>query len=127
MDPVQGLFGLDVHRTFERASTQGPQVDRLATRFSDLLAQEPPTHTVPEVGAPTVVSHLVGEHERTYHGLIKDLGRAAVDSQHMSPQQATLKQVELMFRVVNVSMQNNACVYVAQSSKNGLQTLMKNQ
>jgi len=127
MNPVQGLSGLDVHRAFEHANSQGPQVSQLATRFSDLLAQEPPSHTVPEVGAPTVVSHLVGEHERMYHGLIKDLARASAASQHMTPQEATLKQVELMFRVVNVSMQNNACVYVAQSSKNGLQTLMKNQ
>ncbi|MEK8029351.1 hypothetical protein AACH06_00845 [Ideonella sp. DXS29W] len=127
MDPVQGLAGLDVHRAFERAGAPAPQVDRLANRFADLLAQEPPTHTVPEVGAPTVVSRLVGEHERMYHGLVKDMARAAVDTPHMTPQQATLKQVELMFRVVNVSMQNNACVYVAQSSKNGLQTLMKNQ
>jgi type III secretion inner rod protein HrpB2 len=127
MDPVQGLSGVDVGRAFERAAEPGGQVQNLATRFSDLLAKEPPSHTVPEVGAPTVVSHLVGEHERMYHGLIKDLARASVASQHMMPQEATLKQVELMFRVVNVSMQNNACVYVAQSSKNGLQTLMKNQ
>mgnify|MGYP002760077468 CR=1 FL=1 len=126
-EAISAIQGLDVANVLERSTGPTQSTDALAKRFSDLLAQEPASHTVPEVGAPNVMSDVIGQHEKLYHGLLSDLARASADSQHMTAQQATMKQVEMMFRVVNVTMQHNACSFIVQSSKNGLQTLMKNQ
>lgn len=124
---INGINGLDVQRTLDHASSPNEHLQSLANKFSDLLSKDPSTQPVPEVGAPSVLSHVVGEHERMYRGLIQDLAHASIDIDKMTPQQATMKQVEMMFRTVNVNMQHNACTYIAQSAKNGLQTLMKNQ
>jgi type III secretion inner rod protein HrpB2 len=124
---ISGINGLDVQHSLDHASSPNGDLQSLANRFSDLLSKEPSAQPVPEVGAPSVLSHVVGEHERMYRGLFHDIAKTSLDIDKMTPQQATAKQMELMFRTANVTVQHNACTYVAQSAKSGLQTLMKNQ
>lgn len=126
MDPISsiqgpGLPGLD------QAAAPSSGLNDAARHFAELLAQPESSAPMHEVGQPSAVSHFIKQQEESYHGLLRDLGHASISSQHMTPQQATLKQVEMMFRVVNVTMQHNAFASIAQSAKTGLQTLMKNQ
>jgi hypothetical protein len=127
MSPISGIQDPGVLRSLEQSQSSPAAVDHLAGRFADLLAQDPATRPAPEVGAPNVISSLLGQHERMYQDLMRDMQKASLEAPSLNPQEATVKHTEMMFRVVNVSAQNNAFSYIAQSAKNGLQTLMKNQ
>lgn len=127
MMQVTGIQDPGVLRSLERSAEATPTIDHLAGRFANLLAQDPASTPAPEVGKPNVLSSILGQHERMYHDLMRDMQKASVEAPLLSPQEATVKHTEMMFRVVNVSAQNNAFSYIAQSAKNGLQTLMKNQ
>ena len=45
----------------------------------------------------------------------------------MNPTELAAKHIELSYQLSMVQVQFNAGVYISQSSKSGLQTLMKNQ
>lgn len=121
-----GLQGGDVTRVLDRSAASSPGLEALGREFAELLAQ-PASRHVPEVGAETALGAMVHQHERLYQGFVRDLRSATQEVQGMSLQQASIKQVEMMFRAAEVHMQHTAISSVAQSTKNGVQTLVKNQ
>jgi len=56
-----------------------------------------------------------------------DMQRYVADAPNMNLQELTARSMELNLQVATQGLQFSACTSVAQSSKNGLQTLMKNQ
>jgi type III secretion system HrpB2-like protein len=127
MEAIQAIGALDEGRALERAAAPAPNLSALAGRFSEMLAAPPPQHEAAPVGAPTQFAEFVGRQDTAYRILMKDISSASLDMPGMSPQQATLRSIQLMNHISAAHMSHNACIYFAQSAKNGVQTLMKNQ
>ena len=69
---------------------------------------------------PSLIWRLVGKNPHAVRAF-------TVQAPQMSMPELAARQIELAYQVSMTQMQFNAGVYVAQSSKSGLQTLMKNQ
>jgi type III secretion inner rod protein HrpB2 len=61
-----------------------------------------------------------------YH-TFDEVRRFGMEAPGMSLQDMAARHIDLTYQVAMVSVQFNAGVYMAQSSKSGLQTLMRNQ
>ncbi len=128
-DPIQAISAQDV---LKQAAGTTPDLQAQAQRFEQLMAQQPQ----PEAAAqrPQAVSAADSTMGRTLHTLddasrqvTADMQRFVAEAPHMDLQTLTTRSMELNLQVATQGLQFTACTSVAQSSKNGLQTLMKNQ
>jgi type III secretion system HrpB2-like protein len=72
-------------------------------------------------------THFVESQESVMRQTFDDVRTFSMQAPGMDIHEMMAKQVALNYQISMVQVQFNAGVYVAQSSKNGLQTLMKNQ
>lgn len=128
-DPIQAIAAQDILR---QAGGTTPDLQAQAQRFEQLMAQQPPADTAAQ--RPATVSAADSTMGRTLHTLddasrqvTADMQRFVADAPTMDLQTLTTRSMELNLQVATQGLQFTACTSVAQSSKNGLQTLMKNQ
>jgi type III secretion inner rod protein HrpB2 len=119
-----------VHAFMTTSKTQGPEIQGLSDRFNRLMAQQPDPAAYSEhhlAGGVSPASAFVSAQERVMYSTFDEVRRFSVEAPGMSLQDVASRHIDLTYQVAMVSMQFNAGVYMAQSSKSGLQTLMRNQ
>lgn len=128
-DPIQAIAAQDILR---QAGGTTPDLQAQAQRFEQLMAQQPQADAAAQ--RPAAVSAADSTMGRTLHTLddasrqvTADMQRFVADAPTMDLQTLTTRSMELNLQVATQGLQFTACTSVAQSSKNGLQTLMKNQ
>ncbi|HEU4459570.1 MAG TPA: hypothetical protein VFR90_10640 [Methylibium sp.] len=116
------------NQILERATmAPGHATEALSSRFAELMAHEPAQPMLAPVGSPNVASHVVERYELGLRDLFNEVQSFSVQAPRMDPHELVGRQIELQYHMAQVAMQNNGVIYAAQSSKNGLSTLMKNQ
>lgn len=128
-DPIQAIAANEVLR---QAATPTPDITAQAQRFEQLMAQQPqPAEAAPApVAAPghgNSVSHTIDSLDAASRHVVADIQQFVAEAPGMDLQTLTTRSMELNLQVATQGLQFTACTSVAQSSKNGLQTLMKNQ
>lgn len=123
-----GFDPLHVNQVLSSAHTQPPLLSQSAQKFSDMLAQ-PETALTPvaEVDRSSVLARLVGRHENMVQQTFADVRQLSTEAAQLSPQELVARQIDVQYKMAAVSVQHNASVYLAQSIKNGLTTVMKQQ
>lgn len=130
-DPIQAIAAQDILR---QAGGTTPDLQAQAQRFEQLMAQQPQAQADTAAQRPSAVSTADSTMGRTLHTLddasrqvTADMQRFVAEAPTMDLQTLTTRSMELNLQVATQGLQFTACTSVAQSSKNGLQTLMKNQ
>jgi type III secretion inner rod protein HrpB2 len=114
----------------EKATARTPDMAALSEQFSRLMAKEPPV--VEPVfpagdGGVSPLSNFLQLQEGVMKQTYQDVRQFSVEAPTMNVHEMTARQIELQYQIAMAQVQFNAGVYVAQSGKTGLQTLMKNQ
>ncbi len=126
-DPIQAI---SAHEVMRQAASPSPDLQAQAQKFEQLLAREPQVDTkaAQALNAPdsTMTKTLHTLDEASRH-VTADMQRFVAEAPTMDLQELTTRSMELNLQVATQGLQFTACTSVAQSSKNGLQTLMKNQ
>ena len=94
------------------------------------MVQERPAAPVPngtEAGSRSMVSHFIEAQEGVMRQTFDKVRAFTLQAPAMNPSELASHQIELTYQLAMVQVQFNAGVYISQSSKSGLQTLMKNQ
>jgi type III secretion inner rod protein HrpB2 len=118
------------HQLLDQGAQAGPDLQSLSTQFDRLMANVPEAtqHNLPHNNdRSTAATEFIRREEELFRQTVNDVQRFIVDAPHMNAREVVMRQMDLTLQVTLVQFQFNAGVYVAQSSKNGLQTLMKNQ
>jgi type III secretion inner rod protein HrpB2 len=130
-DPIQPI---SAHELLRQTATPTPDITAQAQRFEQLMAQSPqaPQPEVaaapaPSPGHPTAMSSTIQSLDAASRHVVADIQKFVAESPAMDLQTLTSRSMELNLHVATQGLQFTACTSVAQSSKNGLQTLMKNQ
>ncbi|OWQ47960.1 hypothetical protein [Roseateles sp. L2-2] len=128
-DPIQAI---SAHEMIRQAATPTPDLQAQTQKFEQLMAREPQPD--PSAAHANAIGHTDSTMSKTLHTLddasrqvTADMQRYVADAPNMNLQELTARSMELNLQVATQGLQFSACTSVAQSSKNGLQTLMKNQ
>lgn len=127
-DPIQAIAANEVLR---QAAAPTPDLSAQAQRFEQLMAQTSPAETAATPAqahsGPTSISRTIESLDASSRHVVADMQRFVAEAPAMDLQTLTTRSMELNLQVATQGLQFSACTSVAQSSKNGLQTLMKNQ
>lgn len=125
-EPIQAIAA---HEVLRQSATPSPDLQAQAQRFEQLMAREPQAEPVntPLNRPDSTMSHTLNTLDQASRQVTADMQRFIAESPAMDLREMTTRQMELNLQVATQSLQFSACTSVAQSSKNGLQTLMKNQ
>jgi type III secretion inner rod protein HrpB2 len=106
------------------------EIGQLGERFDRLMAREPDVSVFSEQhlgGQGTPVTAFVKSQEALMQHSFDAVRQFSVDAPSMGPQELASRHIDLTYQLAMVQVQFNAGVYLAQSAKSGIQTLMKNQ
>jgi type III secretion inner rod protein HrpB2 len=129
MMDVSSIGSVSVNQVMDQAGTRPDALGGLADKFNRLMEIQPPA-AAPHgaaVGASSPISHFIGSQEALMRQTFDDVRAFSVQAPSMNPTELAAKHIELSYQLSMVQVQFNAGVYISQSSKSGLQTLMKNQ
>ena len=104
-------------------------LDSLAHKFNRLMGEDPDPSAYAAQNlhnGESQVTHFLRAQETALQHTFDDVRALSVQAPHMDPQELAAKHIEMSYQIAMVQVQFNASVYVAQSGKTGLQTLMKN-
>ncbi|WP_423600149.1 hypothetical protein [Roseateles sp. MS654] len=127
IDAVSGAASTQI---LDRAGASPDALNGLSDRFQRLMQEQPAAAAMPhdtEVGARSPVSHFIEAQEGVLRQTFDSVRSFSQQAPSMNPGELASRHIELSYQLAMVQVQFNAGVYVAQSSKSGLQTLMKNQ
>src|SRR5687768_7915595 len=119
-----------MHAFMQTSGTAAPELQGMADKFNRLMVQEPDTAQYTDQhlsGRESAASAFVGAQEKIMYHTFDEVRRFGMEAPGMSLQDMAARHIDLTYQVAMVSVQFNAGVYMAQSSKSGLQTLMRNQ
>jgi len=127
--PVSEISAVSANPVLDRAAARPESLDALADKFGRMMETQPPepSHTVRPAGEASAVQHFVSQQEHALQQTFDDVRAFQLQAPSMNMQTLAARQMQLTQQMAMVQLQFNAGVYVAQSSKTGLQTLMKNQ
>lgn len=125
-DPIQAI---SVHDVMRQAAAPGPDLQAQAQKFEQLMAREPmpDSHAQSLQGPDSTMTKTLHTLDEASRHVTADMQRFVAEAPTMDLQELTTRSMELNLQVATQGLQFTACTSVAQSSKNGLQTLMKNQ
>ena len=126
---VSAIGSVTATQVVDHAATRPDALGNLADRFSRMV-QEQPSAPVPhgtEAGSRSTVSHFIEAQEGVMRQTYDKVRAFSLEAPSMNPSELASRQIELTYQLAMVQVQFNAGVYISQSSKSGLQTLMKNQ
>jgi len=128
IDPVQSIQS---NAVVHAARVQTPELQTLSDSFNRLMAKEPDPSVYSEQHAekngPTAATAFVRAQESMMHRMYDDVRAFSVQAPSMGMQELASRHIDLTYKVAMVQLQFNAGVYLAQSGKTGIQTLMRNQ
>jgi len=115
----------------DQAGVRPDELQNMSQDFNEMMAHDPQAAQYNDVHAhehgSTAVSHFVQSQEQVMRQTFDDVRSFTVQAPHMDVQSMVARQIELSYQISMVQVQFNSGVYVAQSGKSGMQTLMKNQ
>ncbi len=114
----------------EASRAKGPDMQALSDQFNRLMAKEPDPSVYSEQhlsSQQTPAAAFVHAQEQVMRATFEEVRATALEAPHMDMAQLAIRHMELTSQLAMVQLQFNAGVYLAQSSKSGIQTLMKNQ
>jgi type III secretion inner rod protein HrpB2 len=125
MSPVTPpLSAIDV---LQGASPQQGPSEALAQKFAALMDRLPEAGGA-EAGGPSGLAQSLLQQDEAMRKSLQDMhALAKANTSNANDNEITARQIELTYEIATVQFQFNAGVYLAQSGKNGLQTLMRNQ
>jgi len=126
---ISSISSISVNQVMDQAGTKPDALGGLADKFNRLMETQPqaPAPHDTAVGASSPISHFIGSQEALMRQTFDDVRSFSMEAPSMSPTDLAARQIELTYQLSMVQVQFNAGVYISQSSKSGLQTLMKNQ
>lgn len=127
IEPVSGVQAVQL---VEAAGSKTPELQQLSDKFSSLMAQDPdPTRYSEQhlTGGASPASAFVQSQEHLLGKTFDEVRSFTLQAPHLDAQTMAARHIDLQYRLAMVQVQFNAGVYVAQSGKSALQTLMKNQ
>jgi type III secretion inner rod protein HrpB2 len=129
MMDVSSIGSVSVNQVMEQAGTKPDSLGGLADKFNRMMEVQPPTAAPHDtgVGASSPISHFIGSQEALMRQTFDDVRSFSAEAPSMNPTDLAARHIELTYQLSMVQVQFNAGVYISQSSKSGLQTLMKNQ
>jgi type III secretion inner rod protein HrpB2 len=127
---TQPITPVSAQSVLDNVSARAAPTAAAVDRFNALMLHTP--HDVPPVPEGSSVSgnavtHFMKAQESMLRQTYDDVRAFSLAAPHMDAHTMAGRHIELSYQLAMVQMQFNSGVYVAQSSKNGLQTLMKNQ
>ena len=102
----------------------------LSLKFDRLMAQDPLAmeHNKPlQHDKSTVATDFVAKGEAVMRNTFESMNRLMVDAPVLNHEELAVRHMQLSMQVALSFLQFNGCSQVAQSGKNSMQTLMKNQ
>jgi type III secretion inner rod protein HrpB2 len=125
--PVEAI---NAQMLVDHVNARAPATSAAVDRFNSLMEQQP--HQLPSTPEHAsrpgnAVTQFMGAQETMMRQTYDDVRAFSLAAPQMDAQTMAARHIELSYQLSMVQVQFNAGVYVAQSSKNGLQTLMKNQ
>jgi type III secretion inner rod protein HrpB2 len=130
IDAISPAPSAAVHGFMQTAQTQPAELQGLSEKFNRLMAQEPDPTVYSEQhlsGRESPASAFVSAQEKVMYRTFDEVRRFSIEAPGMNLQDMAARHIDLTYQISMVSVQFNAGVYMAQSSKSGLQTLMRNQ
>lgn len=126
---ISSISSISVNQVMDQAGTRPDALGGLADKFNRLMEIQPPAAAPHDtaVGASSPISHFIGSQEALMRQTFDDVRSFSTQAPSMNPADLAARQIELSYQLSMMQVQFNAGVYISQSSKNGLQTLMKNQ
>lgn len=124
--PPVGL--MPAHEMLDLAAARPEGLSGLAQQFNQMMQAHPPEpagHGTAD--GPSVVSHFVGQMDSALQHTFDNMRSFGERAPSMSFEELSAHHVQMTMELSMVQLQFTAGVSMAQSSKNGLQTLMKNQ
>ncbi|MDA8457360.1 type III secretion protein [Acidovorax sp. GBBC 3334] len=115
----------------ETGAASASPMSALAEKFARMMEGSQGTQQAPlsEMSPDSTIGNALLHQDESMRKTLQDmhaLAHAQKDGS-LSDIDLTSRQVELMYRVSGMQFQFHAMVYLAQSSKSGIQTLMRNQ
>ena len=126
---ISSISSISVNQVMDQAGTKPEALGGLADKFNRLMEIQPPAAAPHDtaVGASSPISHFIGSQEALMRQTFDDVRSFSTQAPSMNPTELAARHIELTYQLSMVQVQFNAGVYISQSSKSGLQTLMKNQ
>ena len=118
----QGLLDHVAHPTGDMRS--------LSEQFDRLMAHDPNAvqHNVPHTTHhESVGTDILGKSDVMMRQTFQNMQRFVEDAPNLNFHELAARQMEMTMQISVTNFQFTACTHVAQSGKNGMQTLMKNQ
>jgi type III secretion inner rod protein HrpB2 len=109
------------------ASAPGESMTGLAEKFASIMGRASNLASTETAEPSSVASVLINQDEMMRKNIQSMEELTTAQTAGLSDRELTQRHIELVYQVSTTQFQFNACTYVAQSSKNGLQTLMRNQ
>ena len=122
--PISPISAIDV---MQSASPQNGPSQGLAEKFAALMERVPEASSV-EASSTSGLGHALLQQDEAMRKSLQDMhALAKANNINANDNEITARQIELTYEIATVQFQFNSGVYLAQSSKNGLQTLMRGQ
>jgi type III secretion inner rod protein HrpB2 len=122
--PISAVSAIDV---MQKASPQQGPSQALQDKFAALMDRVPEASSA-EASSASGLGHALLQQDEAMRKSLQDMhALAKANNINANDNEITARQIELTYEIATVQFQFNAGVYLAQSSKNGLQTLMRGQ
>ncbi|NRF72448.1 hypothetical protein HLB44_36415 [Aquincola sp. S2] len=111
-------------------TTPSSNLTSLSESFNRLMAKDPDPSAYSAQNlhnSESAVTKFIGQQEKTLQGTFDQVRALTKEAPMMDAQELAARHIEMSYQMSMVQVQFNAGVYIAQSGKTGLQTLMKNQ
>jgi len=109
------------------ASAPGASMAALSDKFASIMNRAPEA-PASETGETSTLANVLINQDETMRRNVEGMHElAAAQTTGVSDRELSQRQMELTYQITTAQFQFNAGVYLAQSSKTGFQTLMRNQ
>ncbi|MGD5919759.1 type III secretion protein HrpB2 [Xanthomonas citri pv. citri] len=125
--PVQAIAGTSITSTQALSPVAAPN-QALVNRFQALMQSSSPLPpAMQRVGNPSMMSRVVDVQNDGVRTIAEHIDAFSMQAPTMGLQEMAAQQIKLMHELTMVGFNLNVSVGVAQSGKNAVQTLVKNQ
>ncbi|CEE21181.1 type III secretion protein HrpB2 [Xanthomonas citri] len=125
--PVQAIAGTSITSTQALSPVAAPN-QALVNRFQALMQSSSPLPpAMQRVGNPSMMSRVVDVQNDGVRTIAEHIDAFSMQAPTMGLQEMAAQQIKLMHELAMVGFNLNVSVGVAQSGKNAVQTLVKNQ
>ena len=127
---VPAIEAISSQHLLERAAQPSSDLQSLSERFDRLMDGDPVAQEHNKAhnnDKDTVATTFVGKGEAMMRETFQSMNDFMLDAPGLDHKELAMRHMQLSLQVALTQFQFNACVHVAQSSKTGIQTLMKNQ